>query len=559
MQMGLFSRKKKDAEPDYQKVMQEVYAPKISANPEPWFKKYAIEFPPKAIFERTITIQPNGWFNVEVASMQISTVIPSACEACSADNNSNVMCAECGKSPENFTTVMTANADGDYLGWELYSSEDLISRKLSDGFFVPFDKSIDFNFDGNRLNFVSQKLAPILVTELSVKPYFDDIGMLYFADAFATLDGNDYISGIRVPAGKYSVIAWIGYTLEGEFSPMAVTVLGENFVRNLDFDISTLNEASENVRKCITDSISGTVLARFGADLWGLAQENGNFYSQMQDLESNVADSWGLQYLYREDKDGYFQIEKDYLQEIVGSLWLVECFRIRGQQKIALEKLKQIENKISNLDNSEESNFYRSIYENQKRFPPGTHAILCLSSIPANELGTAEELNNEGWSLYEKGNKEEGLELLKQAAMLGQPNALANYTWFALKEGKFSQAVELHEAAIELVKKSNDSYMITNCKGNYALNLAALGRIDSAIKVSEDCLDSQLYEIHFFLALMYFEKGDFEAAKKVFRMIPKSSHGSVKKTLTEEFSEGSGWFSDWCGKGISAFKELSAS
>jgi len=555
--MRLFGRKKKDAEPDYQKIMQDMYAPKISENLDPWFKKFATTFPPKSIFESTATIQPNAWFNVEVAAMQISTRIPTECETCSNSDDSHAACQSCGKNSSNFTSVMTANADGDYLGWEIYSSEELFHKKLSDGYFVSFDKSVNINFDGSKIQFESQDLAPILVNTLNVKPYTQDIGMLFFADAFATLDGKDYISGIRVPEGNYSVIAWIGYTMTGELSPMAVTVLGEKLMSGLDFEVKGLEAAPEDVKKCVTNSISGTVFARFGADLEGLARANSDFYNKLNDIEANIADSWLIQHVHKENPDIYSQVESDYLQDIGGALWLIESFRIRGQQKIAMEKMKLIEEEIKDLDNSEINETYKLVYDNMKKFPPGSHAILIFSNITLDQLSEADELNNQGWRAYQSGNKDEGYELLRRSAMLGQPNALANYTWFALREGKFKEAIELHEAAIAGCKNSHDSYMVTNCIGNFALNLAAVGQLDKAIAVSEECLDVEMYEIHFFLALMYLEKGDREAAKRTFALIPISSHAGIKKTLTEEFSDGSGWFSEWCGKGIAAFKEFS--
>lgn len=555
--MGLFGKKKQQDESDrLEQTMRNIYAPKVPENPDPWLSKSSVSFPPLALFGGDTTFLPNAWFNVEVASMQISTRIPVGCEECSNSDEAERECSRCGKNDSNFTTVMTANADGDYLGWEMFTDEMLKSQGVCQGFFVTFDRSVKYDFDGVKLTFESQPLAPILVKSLKVNPYTQNLGMLFFADAFAVLDGSDFISGIKVIAGEYFIVAWVGYTMNGLVAPFAVTVLNEELMRKVDFQIPSKNEVPEDIKKSLTNSIDGTVLARFGANMEALAQDNASFYADSQGTDAFIADSWATQIASKENPELFADIEREAFGELPRAIALVECLRLRGQQKLALQEVRKLEERFSNIENSDDRALFGKIVHDFKLFPPGSHVVTVITNLPGGDIGEAEELNNQGFEAWRQGRQQEGMALLHKAALMGQPNALANYTWFALRDGDFKKAIDLYEESIQRVSDSHDSAMIMNCKGNYALLLAAIGDLKKAIKVSEECLDAEQYETHFFLAMMFLELGDQQSARTVFKRIPKSSHSSIKKTLTEEFTDGTGWFAEWCGKGISTFSEL---
>ena len=538
---------------DYNEIRREMYAPKFPEVEHPWMARYQIQFPPESIFQDAEYARPNAWFNVEVASMMIATHIPSECESCSGNDDVELKCSACGRGPDNYTTVMTANADGDYLGWDLYSDYDLRSRSLTDGFFVSFDNSVEFKFDGIKLDLESQDLAPILVAEFEVNPYIHDIGMIYFADAFATLNSNDFISGIKVPTGKYSVIAWIGYSMTGDLTPMAVTVLGERFMSGLEFEVASKSEAPQDIVKCLTNSLNDTVMARFGADLMGLAADNSGFYRGLGTFEENMGESWAIQFMLNSKLDEYTQLESDALNSKSDSVFLVESLRIRGQQKQAMEFLQKVKTRYRDDIEGDES--FRLIIENFEKFPPGSHVITIMSDNEDYVPSNAEVLNNQGYAAYADGNKIEGMRLLHEAAMLGQPNALASYTWFALKDGLHQDAINLYDSSFSEVSKSRDKYMVLNCSGNYALNLAALGRFDEAIKVSQNSLNTELFDIHFFLAMMLLEKNDRQGASEAFNLIPKSGRPKIKEMLRQESLYG-GWFGQWCQNGLVIFDQL---
>lgn len=558
--MGLFGRKKKQEDSDrYEEVMRHMYAPKIPGEPDPWFSQNSVIFPVKSLFNERFTFLPNAWFNVEVAAMQISTTIPISCEECSKSDEVARDCSQCGKNHSNFTKVMTANSDGDYLGWEIFTDEVLKSQGISEGFFVSFDRASKIDFDGTRLSFESQKLAPVLINKLQVNPYTQNIGMLFFADAFAVLDGNDFISGIKVPSGEYDVVAWLGYTMNGVVAPLAVTVLSQNLVNQLGFKIETKENVPTEIAKCLSDSLDGNVLARFSPNMEALAQENGAFYVDSSGSDAFIANSWVIQHAFKENPDFFSEIVEDAFQSIEGAVILIECLRLRGQQKIAMEMVRRAQEKFGRNNETEEGLLLETLIKHFNLVPPGSHVVTVISNLAGGEMGEAEELNNQGFVAYSQGRKQEGMDFFREAAFMGQPNALANYTWYSLKDGDFQKGIELFDSTIDLVSESPDSAMIKNCWGNYALLLMAIGKIERAIDVSNESLDTQNYETHFFLSMMYLESGNEELARRVFGTIPKSSYSSLKKTLSEEFSEGTGWFSEWCGKGIGIFSQLARS
>jgi hypothetical protein len=50
--------------------------------------------------------------------------------------------------------------------------------------------------------------------------------------------------------------------------------------------------------------------------------------------------------------------------------------------------------------------------------------------------------NNEGFKLLKSGSKSKGLELLREAALNGQPNSLATIIWHYMLEGDIKKAIK---------------------------------------------------------------------------------------------------------------------
>lgn len=347
------------------------FAPAIPAEKDKWLSDNQINFPPTSLFGVSSETVPDAWFNVEVAALMVSTRIPPKCSKCDEKDE----CSGCKKSPSNFIKIMTANADGDYLGWAMASNLELASKLACDGYFVSFDKSIDRTFtkSNEELKFKSQPLAPILVSTLDVKPYAKGVGMLHIGDAFATIDGSDFISGIKVEAGKYAVVAWIGYTSTGDIAPMGMTILGKAFLDNLDFKIANISKVPKNISDSIYGSASGSVLARMGANLGALAEENANYYSAEDPITAYISESWAIQYSVHNDRKEFdaFLDESFEAGEIGQLLAVVDSLRIRGQQKLAMDILKKIEVKFKNeLDDSHKM-FIRVF----KKLPAGAFGV----------------------------------------------------------------------------------------------------------------------------------------------------------------------------------------
>ena len=367
--MGLFGKKKNEAADNYANVMARMYAPQIPETQDEWLLNNQINFPAESVFKKAQFSYADAWFNVEVAAMMVSTSIPVQCEACEDLKK----CSKCGKSEKNFLKLMTANADGDYLGWTLVSDSELDSRMLSDGYFVSFDKSVEGTFSQNpKLTFKSQKLAPVQIKELDIKAYASDIGMIFVGDAFAHLDGKDFISGIKVPEGKYQVIAWMGYTMTGAIAPMACTILGDAFTHNFDVQVTKIEDVPANIRDAINGDDSQDVLARFDADLGQLADLNASYYDLNDPGVGYIGASWGIQLLLHSDKSEFDAATKESMEDgPAGMLSAIDSLRIRGQQKVAMQLLDQLEQKHgSNLHDG-----HKMMIRVFRKFPPGAFGV----------------------------------------------------------------------------------------------------------------------------------------------------------------------------------------
>ena len=174
-----------------------------------------------------------------------------------------------------------------------------------------------------------------------------------------------------------------------------------------------------------------------------------------------------------------------------------------------------------------------------------------------SQLTEAEQLNDYAVQLSMSGNLKTAMEHWTKAALAGVPNALASYTWYALREGRYQDAITLYEACIDKIRKSKDSYQIVNCESNYALNLAALNSdFAKAIEISKGSMLIDHPDARFFLVMFEYLHGNKERGKQIFEGIPKSSHREIEDLLIEESLNSIGWFKDWCIEGRKVLKEL---
>ena len=123
------------------------------------------------------------------------------------------------------------------------------------------------------------------------------------------------------------------------------------------------------------------------------------------------------------------------------------------------------------------------------------------------------ELCNEGYRLIKNGDEKKGLELTRQAAFNGQPNAISNYNWLLILKGEFKEAIDVTEklvpVAITWIEKEQQRlskswgvnkqevnfyingylYQIYNMQSNAAVAYLATGKVKDAIQIWEEAAD----------------------------------------------------------------------
>ena len=284
--MAFFDNSKKKKKID--EVMASMHAPEIPAEQPDWFVKGAVDMPSLSIFSHSL-VEANSWINVEVAAVYVGNRIPPQCDKC--DDASS--CKACGKAPKNYLKAMSANADGDYLIWNLSRSERSQNMRVQDGIFSFFDASIYSSFNTDHgFTFASQKMVPVRVGSIDVGDTGDGSGRLFMADAFATIDSDDYITGVDVLPGEYQIVAWIGYTSSGELAPMAMGAFGPELHEDLARDIEGAPVINAELRGIIEGSPDGTVFARMGNNQDHYADINRDFPFNQGDM------TWHLQRMF---------------------------------------------------------------------------------------------------------------------------------------------------------------------------------------------------------------------------------------------------------------------
>ena len=340
--MGLFGKKKKN-EVTWEDIQASMRAPRIPEDQSDWFLKNKRSLAGSQSIVNSLAAFPNSWINVETASVFISNRIPPQCEEC----EESPKCAKCGKSKSNFLFMMTANQDSDWLIWELIRDQD---SPATDGLLVIFDSSVYSTFDPeNGLKFNAQEMEPIQIGTIVVKAIgSSDQGMIHIADKVATQDSNFFISGTRVNAGNYQVVAWMGYNNVGELTPTALGVYGEAFSDDLIIDLKLTEEAPSEVKQLIFDAEN--VLARFGNHQEEYAQQNAGFYDETSPFEAFISRSWNYQLLVEgEDKEEFFTWLMEEKMEVGGRLAALDSLRIRGKQSLALSYVDKVESKFKDV------------------------------------------------------------------------------------------------------------------------------------------------------------------------------------------------------------------
>jgi hypothetical protein len=340
--MGLFGKKKKEAELTWEDIQASMQAPQIPDDQAEWFVANKRSLENSLAIKNTCAAFPNSWINVETAAVFVSNRIPKECEACDDLDQ----CAQCGKSPSNFLSCITANQDSDWLVWELLRNQD---SNLPDGLLIIFDPAVYSTLNAeNGLSFKAQEMAPIKIGEITVNEIAKGQGMIHVADQIAAQDSNFFIAGSRVRAGKYTVVAWMGYNNVGDLTPTALGVYGEAFAKDLETDLKLTEAAPAEIKKLITEADS--VFARMGNHQEEYAEINASFYDENSPQERFISQSWRHQLILEsEDAKEFTNWIMEFEMEVGARLALLDGLRIRGKQSFALTHVDKIESKYREI------------------------------------------------------------------------------------------------------------------------------------------------------------------------------------------------------------------
>jgi hypothetical protein len=546
--MAFFDNSKKKKKVD--DVMASMHAPQIPADQPAWFVKGAVEMPALSIFGNS-EVLANSWINVEVAAVFVGNRIPKQCSEC----DDATSCKKCGKAPSNYLKMMSANQDSDFLVWNLSRSERSRDMKVQDGIFSFFDTSVYATFNtAFQFLFESQKMVPVRVGSIEVADAGDGSGRLFIADAFAAIDSDDYITGVDVLPGEYQVVAWIGYTSQGELAPMAVGAFGPELHEDLARDIAGAPAINAELRGIIEGSPDGTVFARMGNHQDHYADVNRDFPFNDGDI------SWHMQRILEvNEEDFYSRAENDF--EIDDCLVSAYAFHVRGKKSASNRMLDLVEKKFG----SSLSSAQRQDAVTMRALPTGIPPQV----FHCSRLGIA--LQTQAIRESSEGKTDEALASFFQSAMFGNPNALGSYTWTHLLAGNCQAAVDGHEKAkskcIEPYRKGvlkvsafHEATLISemaNCDSNYALSKLGVGaKLGEAIAIWEPNLETGHTETRFFLAMAQHKVGEFEGRDATLRGMSDEQWSAMKDEMKDMSRNAKGFFQSWCAEGADFLREF---
>jgi hypothetical protein len=190
--------------------------------------------------------------------------------------------------------------------------------------------------------------------------------------------------------------------------------------------------------------------------------------------------------------------------------------------------------------------------------------------------------NDEGFRLLKSGSEAKGLELLRSAALNGQPNALATNIWHRLLDDEIKLAIKEYEQCIvktegwiateksridklwlvsvgdkkNLVNHYN--YQVSNSKSNAALAYLAAGKEKVAIDLWNDAAVNHGHiEARFYPVFNLCRSNPTAAIGVLKNSFSQSELQSLVNTLVKVSNEGSGWFAKWAKDGLDILKKVS--
>jgi hypothetical protein len=336
--MGLFGKKKDEV--SWETIQASMNAPKIPDEQPQWFVENKRSFLHTGIIQASGAVMPSSWINVETAAISVANAIFPSCDDC----ESRETCKSCGRGGKNSISVSTADADGDYLVWETFASQETFDKGVADGLLIFFDPSVypTFNTE-NSFYFNSQDLAPIYLGDVVAKDYVGKTGMIHVSDTIASIDGDMFIAGARARAEAYQVVAWAGYNIMERLVPMAVSITSSSYSTVFAHDTKTTSPIPADLRNQILNG--DQVFARMGNTQGHFAQENAYLYSDPQNLLSFLEYSWLVQIRIQDEGD---DLMKDILSEgPSNALAVLDGLRIRGNRTYVSKGLEEVERKFA--------------------------------------------------------------------------------------------------------------------------------------------------------------------------------------------------------------------
>jgi tetratricopeptide (TPR) repeat protein len=204
----------------------------------------------------------------------------------------------------------------------------------------------------------------------------------------------------------------------------------------------------------------------------------------------------------------------------------------------------------------------RNASQVQKPMNTPTTAAQTPAVNPGSHTGLSKNdeailFNDQAVVLDLQGNRDAAMELWTKAALAGVANALASFSWNALKAGRFDDAIELHKECFKRLTIGNDAYQLANCESNYALNLlAAKGDLEAAKQIWISKIGSKHAESKFYAVLAAHLQGYSQERDDLAKSLANSDWDEVRKTMLEEKLSSKGWFKDWCSQGLELIDQL---
>lgn len=260
-----------------------------------WIDREARDLSQTAMVRNAMAVNMHSFFNVETAAVMVASSFPEKCDVC----ETAPACAQCGKSAEEHKVLASANSDGDYPVLTFACTADSEVKGLADAVLIMFDaqgiRSLDNS--GRHLEVVMQRVAPVHVGSIKIKEANLGENVVVIGDQSAQVDRGYFVSSVLMPSGPADVVAWMGYDRGGNPAPMAVGIYSVHAAESFRSDSRVSGPPTPEVWAALRGSNDTPVLARAGADLELVAEENLSYHAE-GDI---VGASWLIQLKYQTD------------------------------------------------------------------------------------------------------------------------------------------------------------------------------------------------------------------------------------------------------------------